>query len=302
MRVLIIGSGYIGLPLGRELAAQGHQVCALRRFWTPEAVSLAQGLTPLSADVSQPETLAPLPPRYDWVVFCVATSGGAAEDYRRVYLEGSRHVADWLRATPPQQLVYTSSTSVYGQTDGSLVDETSAIDPGVETGEILAATEKVWLDEAQAGAIPSVLLRLAGIYGPGRGYWFKEYLKGTARMNGRGDRILNMIHRDDVVGAVIRSLVAAPSGEIFNVVDNEPATQFTFFEWLSNRLGGSLPPAAPAGAESLRKRGASNKRVANQKIRNQLNYQLKFPTFREGYEVEIQRLNLVNPLETKSSR
>src|SRR5688500_15413470 len=123
MRVLIVGCGYVGLPLGTELARQGHEVFGLRRDSSAEAELKRAGIKPLFADITRPEPLANLPRDFEWVVNCVASSGGGAQEYRRVYLEGIRHLLQWLAPQRPQKFVYTSSTSVYGQTDGSLVDE-----------------------------------------------------------------------------------------------------------------------------------------------------------------------------------
>src|SRR5512140_171553 len=115
MRVLILGCGYVGLPLGAELVRQGHQVSGLRRSVAAEAELRATGITPVRADVTQPNTLRRLPTQFDWVVHCVSSSGGGVEGYRAVYLEGMRNVLDWLSDLPLRSFVYTSSTGVYGQ-------------------------------------------------------------------------------------------------------------------------------------------------------------------------------------------
>jgi nucleoside-diphosphate-sugar epimerase len=290
MRVLIVGCGYVGLPLGAELVRQGHEVFGLRRSARAEADLTAAGIGPLAADITLPEQLGRLPADYDWVVNCVSASGGGVQEYREVYLRGARNLVAWLAAAPPRKFVYTSSTSVYGQNDGSLVTETSPTEPAVETGKVLVETEKVLLDAAQQRNFPAVILRLAGIYGPDRGYWFKQYLKGEARIEGAGGRILNMIHRDDAVGAIISALEHGRPRGIYNVVDDEPVTQLAFFQWLSGRLGKDLPPSVPEDAEAVRKRGVTNKRVFNRRLKLELGYEFKYPTFRQGYTAELLRL------------
>lgn len=288
MRVLIVGCGYVGLPLGMELVRQGHQVFGLRRSAAEELESA--GLTPLIADVTAPATLASLPHQFDWVVNCSASAGGAADDYRRLYLQGTRNLIAWLAAFPPKKFVYTSSTSVYGQDDGSLVKESHPTDPQAETAQILVETEKELLAAAQQKQFPAVILRVAGIYGPDRGHWFKQYLKDEARMEGNGDRLLNMIHRDDLVGVIIAALKNGRAGEIYNAVDDEPVSQFRFFEWLAGSLDKPLPPAMPAAAEANRKRGVTNKKVSNRRLKMELGYPFKYPTFRQGYTAELLRL------------
>lgn len=290
MRVLIVGCGYAGLPLGAELVRQGHTVFGLKRS-ADDAELQAAGITPLHADITRAETLTGLPREFDWVVNCTASGGGDAEAYRQLYLMGNRNLIEWLRSFPPRRYVYTSSTSVYGQNDGSLVVETDPISPPTETSQVLVATENLLLAAAMQIKFPTVILRLAGIYGPGRGHWFKQFLRGEARLEGDGSRFLNMIHRDDVVGAIIAALQGgAPVPSVFNVVDNEPVSQRDFFAWLAGQLGKPMPPTVPADAEANRKRGVTNKRVSNQRLKKMLGYQFKYPTFRQGYATEIENL------------
>jgi nucleoside-diphosphate-sugar epimerase len=300
MRALIVGCGYVGLPLGAELVKQGHEVFGLRRSTGAEADFKAAGVKPLTADITKAEQLAQLPGAYDWVANCVSASGGGAEEYREVYLQGTRNLVEWLGAVPPKKFVYTSSTSVYGQDDGSLVKENSSTEPAVETGKILVQTEQVLLAAARERKFPAVILRLAGIYGPDRGYWFKQYLSNEARIEGNGARMLNMIHRDDVAGAIIAALKSGRPGEVYNAVDDEPVSQLAFFQWLSGPLGKDLPPSAPEDAEVVRKRGVTNKKVSNRRLKMELGYQFKYPTFRQGYTAELIRLDRTGELTIKN--
>ncbi|HEV2456136.1 MAG TPA: SDR family oxidoreductase [Verrucomicrobiae bacterium] len=290
MKCLIIGCGYVGTPLGAELVRLGHEVYGLRRDASASQEMTAAGIRPLFADITKPETLSPLPRQFDWVVQCVA-AGRDAENYRRIYLEGTRRVLEWLSATPPQRYLYTSSTSVYGQTDGSVVKESSPAEPLAETSKVLVETEKAILEAFQRDKFPGVILRVAGIYGPDRGHWFKQFLKNEARMDGDGSRYLNMVHRDDVAGCIIAGLKRGRPGDIYNAVDDEPVKQRTFFEWLGAALGKYPPPASPENAEENRKRGVTNKRVSNRKLKMELGYQFKFPNFRKGYSDELLRLD-----------
>ena len=176
MRVLILGCGYIGIPLGAELVRQSHEVFGVRRSATAESELKAAGISPLCADVTRPETLTALPGPFDWVVNCVASGGGDAGDYRGVYLQGTNNLLQWLATMPVKKYVYTSSTSVYGQNDGSLVKENSPTEPAAETAQVLVATEQLLTEAARNKKFPAVILRVAGIYGPDRGHWFKQYL------------------------------------------------------------------------------------------------------------------------------
>jgi nucleoside-diphosphate-sugar epimerase len=289
MRVLIVGCGYVGLPLGIELVRQGHIVSGLRRSLAAETELKRVGIRPLHADITQPETLAALPHDFDWVVNCTASGGGEAENYRKIYLEGNRNLLAWLAQSPPKKFVYTSSTSVYAQNDGSVVTEASPVEPEAPTAQVLVETEKFLLAAAR-NHFPALILRVAGIYGPARGHAFKQYLRGEARIEGEGARWLNMIHRDDVIGAIIAALERGTPGEIYNAVDNEPVSQLKFFEWLAAELQKPLPLRVPADTEVWRKRGVTNKRVSNARLLAELRYQFKFPDFRAGYAAEIKNL------------
>jgi nucleoside-diphosphate-sugar epimerase len=290
MRVLIVGCGYVGLPLGAELARQGHEVFGLRRSHAAEAELRAAGLNPVIADITKPATLPKLPGPFDWVVNCVSSSRGGAEEYRKVYLQGARNLLEWLASAPPKKFVYTSSTSVYGQTDGAAVKESSPVEPAAETGRILVETEKVLLEAAGRKNFPAVILRVAGIYGPGRGHLFQQYLRNEAKIAGKGERFINMIHLDDVTGAIITALRSGKPGDIYNAVDDEPVAQIHFFRWLSETLGKDMPPFATEEENSARKRGLTNKKVQNRRLKMELGYRFKYPNFRAGYTAEIQRL------------
>ncbi|HEV2330938.1 MAG TPA: SDR family oxidoreductase [Verrucomicrobiae bacterium] len=295
MKCLIIGCGYVGISAGAELARLGHEVYGLRRDASAGREMTDIGVRPLFADITRPETFASVPCQFDWVILCVA-AGGAAENYRRIYLDGTRHVLEWLSASPPQKFLYTSSTSVYGQTDGSLVKESSPIEPAVDTSKVLVETENAILETFQRNKFPIIILRVAGIYGPDRGYWFKQFLKNEARMDGDGSRYLNMIHRDDVAGCIIAGLKRGRPGEIFNAVDDEPVKQRSFFEWLGTALGKYPPPPNTDNLGGERKRGITNKRVSNRKLKMELGYQFKYPNFRKGYSDEILRLDRAGQL------
>jgi nucleoside-diphosphate-sugar epimerase len=290
MRVLIVGCGYVGLPLGAELVRLGHEVCGVTRSAQNHAALQSHSIQPFIADIAQRPDLDKLPLPFDWVVNTVSSSKGGIEEYKQVYLQGTQHLIDWLAAAAPKKFVYTSSTSVYGQTDGSQVKESSPAEPAGETGRVLAATEQLLLDAARGKKFPAVILRVAGIYGPERGHLFLQYLKGEARMAGRGERLLNMIHRADVVNCIIAALRNGQAGEVYNAVDDEPVPQIHFFRWLAETLGKNMPPFGDEPAPAGGKRAVTHKKVLNRKLKAELGYQFKYPTFRQGYTAEIQRM------------
>jgi nucleoside-diphosphate-sugar epimerase len=267
MRVLILGAGYVGQPLAAELGSRGHKVCAVGRH--------------SGVDITKVTDLKKLGRDWDWVINTVSSSKGNLDDYIRVFLEGTRNIIEWLHGASIIGYLYTSSTSVYGQTDGSIVDETSPTEPKSETSKVLVEVEEL------LRGFPAIILRLAGIYGPERGYLFQQYSAGKATITGDGSRCLNMIHRDDVVGAIIAALERGKLGEIYNVADDEPVTELEFFQWLSTTLNRPSPPFTSAPAS--RKRGITNKRVSNRKLRQELGCELAYPNFRAGYTALINK-------------
>jgi nucleoside-diphosphate-sugar epimerase len=289
MRVLIVGCGYVGVALGETLVKQHHELFGLRRSADGADELKAAGIQPLVADITQPGALAKLPKPFDWVVNTVSSSKGGIDEYRAVFLKGTRLLVEWLATAPPLKFVYTSSTSVYGQTDGSIVKETSPTELISPTSQVLVQTENLLLERVREN-FPAAILRVAGIYGPERGHLFLQYLKNEARISGQGERIINMIHRDDLVNVIIAALKNGRPGEIYNAVDDEPVAQIHFFRWLSETLGKSMPPFEAEDKNLQRKRGVTNKKVSNRKMKMELGVQLRYPNFRQGYTAEIARL------------
>jgi nucleoside-diphosphate-sugar epimerase len=217
------------------------------------------------SDRASVEARADLGP-FDAVVHCASSGRGGAEEYRRVYLEGSRNLSAVFAPAP---LLFTSSTSVYAQTDGEWVTEESPAEPQRDTGRLLRETEDLVL--AQNG----IVARLAGIYGPGRSVLLRKFFEGTAVIEGDGTKWINQVHRDDIAVALTRLAHFRISG-IFNVTDNEPLTQRDLYSWLARRFSRPLPPSGPI--DTNRKRGWTDKRVSNARLRA-LGWSPRFPSF-----------------------
>jgi nucleoside-diphosphate-sugar epimerase len=273
--VLIAGCGYVGVAAADLFHAAGWEV----EGWTHSAESaakLAERPYPVHAvDIAVREAVEAAAGSFEAVIHCASSGGGGAESYRRIYLEGARNL---LAALRPRVFLYTSSTSVYAQTGGEWVDEESPAEPAHETGHILRETEEF---VRQNGGM---VARLAGIYGPGRSALLRKFLAGEARIEEGGTRYLNQAHRDDIAAALLQLVTTPNESQIFNVVDNEPRTQREAYEWLAAKLDRPLPRTAPRAGK--RKRGASNKRVSNRKLRA-LGWEPQFPTFEAGVENSV---------------
>lgn len=287
MDTAVIGCGYVGMRVAAKLAKQGHQVYGIRRFISDSKSFHSAGITPLSLDITQPKQLHRIPDSVRWIVNAVSSSRCGIDAYRKVYLEATQSLIHYLRNTQIQSYLHVSSTSVYGQTDGSQVDETSERKPISPTSQILIEAEDLLLRAQQECLFPAIIARVSGIYGPGRGYFFHQYLRNEATMDGDGARFLNMIHVDDLASALIRVLEIGTPGQAYNLTDSHPVTQYEFLSWLASELEKPLPSSASPKEHKQKKRPITNKRVSNQRLLNELGFHFQFPSYREGYAENI---------------
>lgn len=285
MNILILGAGYVGSVLARSLHRQGHDVTAWTRTEDSAATLRADGLRTVAGDLADGWIWDGFNELWDAAVFCASSSRGGIEAYRHVYGRGLRRALE--RTGRMGHFIYTSSTSVYSQDDGSEVDEASPAVPRSETSEILVEAEDRVL------AAYGTVLRLSGIYGPERTVYLEKYVQGGAALPGDGGRWVNMIHRDDAASAAAH-LLGRPeaAGQIYNATDSCPVRLRTLVEWLAARQG-CAATAAGAPEDAGRKRGITSKRVSNAKLRR-LGWEPLYPSYREGYASLLQACALQN--------
>lgn len=283
VRVLIVGCGYVGVEAGRQWADRGAHVEGVRRSLEGAEELEDAGITLRLGDVTRREDVLAWPGEWDVVVNAVSSSRGGIDVYRRVYGEGSEHLLAWIAGGRVGRYIHLSSTSVCGQIDGSWVDESSATTPTSETSRLLVSTEQRLMAAHADSGLPVSVLRVAGIYGPGRGYQLQQLVRGEARIQGDGRRWVNMVHRDDVARAIRAVSESGSAGRIYNVVDDEPVAQGDFVTWLAREHGFPVPPVASEEENAARKRGLTHKRVRNARLRSETGWAPAFPTFREGY-------------------
>lgn len=255
-KLLIAGYGFLGKSLKERFVSQGWVVHALNRSGQDGCIS---------CDLADPHSVALLEGTYDLIIHCAATRGGGEEAYRAVYIEGSRNLLQRFSDTP---FIFTSSTSVYAQADHSDVSETSPTHPSAATAQVLRKAENLVLG---AGG---VVLRLSALCGPSRFYTLKSFINGTARLNGEGKRLLNLVHRDDVSQAC--SLIANQmakqmdrvQGQVFNV-SSVSLRQIECYQLLADYYHLPLPPVANITDldQPTSRRGATSKRVISGKLR-----------------------------------
>jgi nucleoside-diphosphate-sugar epimerase len=289
MSVAILGCGYVGLELGRQLRAD-HDVVGVRRSDAGIAAIESAGFEAVQADVTDADALAAVPDA-DWLVFAASSGGRGAEAAREVYVEGLATAIDhfWSREDPPERLVYTSSTGVYGDHDGDWVDETTPLDPQTEKTRVLAEAERIARERPADRGGHGTVARFAGLYGPDR-YRLQRYLEGPVTAG-----YLNMVHRDDAAGAVRFLLEEGHREDAVLVVDDEPVEKWGFADWLAEQCGRPFPPKRtteerlddPDLSATAKRRIRTSKRCANDRLRT-LGYEFEFPTFRDGYRAAIE--------------
>jgi nucleoside-diphosphate-sugar epimerase len=240
---------------------------------------------PVAADLADPDSLARGfaalgDARLDVLVYAAAADRGDDAAYRAAYVDGLRNAIAALarRAEAPRRVFFTSSTAVYAQRSGEWVDETSPTEPTQFRGMRMLEAER----ELLASGMPATVLRLGGIYGPGRTRLVERVRSGRAWIHPGPPRYTNRIHRDDAVGALCHLAALALAGEplapIYLAVDDEPADEAVVLRWLADRLGVSLPPPPPGQGEG----SEPNRRCRNARLRA-AGYRFRHPTFREGY-------------------
>jgi len=290
VRVAVVGCGYVGLELGRQLRERGHDVVGMRRSDAGIEAVRDAGLDAVQGDLADPEDLAALP-AVDAVVFAASSGGRGAEAARALYVEGLQTVIETLgaRADPPDRLVYTSSTGVYGDHGGDWVDETTPVEPTTGKTRALVDAERVAREVAAEHGIAGTVVRFAGLYGPGR-YRLERYLDGPVTAG-----YLNMIHRDDAAGAVRFCLETAPDVDVLVAVDDEPADKWAFADWLADECGVERPDkrtkaerlAAGDLSDAAARRIETSKRCSNGRL-GALGYEFRYPTYRAGYRPAIE--------------
>ena len=283
--LVVFGAGYVGGELIRQASALGLRVTALTRNPTRAAELSALGAETIVADLATDGWHQQIAGGADLVVDCVGAGGGGVEGYRRTYVDGLRSILAWARRAPVGTFVYTSSTSVYPQTGGVQVTEDAPTLGGRDTAQVLVEAENVVRELGDGVGRRWFILRLAGIYGPGRHQLLDQLRAGATELPGAGDHHLNLIHRDDICAAIWAAFAAPPAiGQlIFNVADDGAATRTELAAWLAARLG-RPPPRFTGEAPVGRARVAHDRLIVNERLKATLGWRPRYPTFRDGYE------------------
>jgi nucleoside-diphosphate-sugar epimerase len=274
MHVLVAGCGWLGAAVARELLARGHRVTGVRRDPTRAAELASSGIAPLAVDLAEPGAAAALPRDVGAIVACQSASGDTAAAYRRAYLDANHALLEAAAAAGCAALVYTGSTGVFGQRGGVVVDEATPPAPASETGEVLAEAEALVLAAAARG-VPARVVRLSGLYGPGRLGVVERVRRGALALGPGDGAHMNFCHRADAAATVIAALERGRAGAVYHGSDASPAPRREVVEWIARRLA-TPPPRSDRAAEG------PDRRVAAERTRAELGLHLAFPSFRDG--------------------
>jgi nucleoside-diphosphate-sugar epimerase len=265
-RVLILGCGFTGQRVARELLRLDVPVLCTSRTGTPAV----DGATTLALDVNDADSI---------VRWCEALVPGLLVLYSipsmkhgEKFVDRTPAICHALKGQPPARVVYLSTTGVYGET--RMVNERTAPAPNSERELLRAEAERAVME----GPWSSLILRPAAIYGPGRGV-HAAVRAGNFRVSPDGTRMTSRIHVDDLAEHAARALFSDLPGA-YPVADEEPCSSLQVAQWSAELLGLLLPPAAPI--DSLSETRRPDRQVDGSAIRRLLGIELRYPSYRTG--------------------
>ncbi|WP_341953834.1 SDR family oxidoreductase [Salinibacterium sp. TMP30] len=271
MTVVIAGCGDLGTETGLRFAALGHRVMGMRR----SAEKLPREIEGQSVDLSA--EVPTLPADTSIVMIAMSPDERSVDGYRAAYVDSVRSIATAIKrdCTVPPRVLYVSSTAVYGVDDGGWIDEATPAEPAAPTAVVLRAAEELLLEQLPDATI----LRLGGIYGPGRTRQI-DRIRGGVETISRESRFTNLIHRDDAAAAIVHLMAMPARPETFYIgVDDCSVDQHEVIEFLARSLDVPVPPVAAESGSPERARG---KRCRNTRLRES-GFVFTYPTYREGY-------------------
>ncbi|WP_106476832.1 SDR family oxidoreductase [Phytohalomonas tamaricis] len=286
---LILGCGDVGSTLGIRLLAKGYRVIGARRN---VAALAGTGIEPLALDVNAEDAFDALP-HADIVVYAISADRFEEEAYKVAYVDGLARTLKVLEArdVPPAHVFFVSSTSVYGQQDGELVNEESETAPSGFSGQLMVEAEQQLLNSP----LPGTLVRFSGIYGPGRDRLIRQVRDGRIAA---ANPVMhsNRIHRDDCAGVLVylieRAMNGEPIADRYLASDCESAPIHDVMTWLAKQLKVESHETIQSPLRRRASKCCDNTRLV------ELGYRFEYPTFREGYRQVLKEAGIVT-VETK---
>ena len=277
MTTLIVGCGYLGRRVAGQLVARGDRVIGTTRnpAWARSLAAI--GVEPAVLDVLDPG-LGMLP-EADRVVYCVGFDRASGHSMREVYVDGLRRALERL-AQPVDRFVYASSTGVLGRDDGGWVTEDDTPEPRHESGRVCLDAEHEARDKGAS------IVRLAGLYGPGRIVRRAAILEGTPIV-GDPRKIINMIQIDDAATAIVAALDRGIPGRIYHAVDDRPVSREELYGLTARLLGAPEPTYVAPDPSASNAREEANRRIGNRRMKDELGVVLRYPDVTTGLPASI---------------
>lgn len=267
--VLLAGCGDLGTRVARRLRNRGDEVWALRR---QPPTDTSDGIRWLRGDLTRPGSLRGLPDGITRLVYLPTPDRRDETAYRATFVDGLRQLLEALDHASLQRVLFVSSTAVYGEHGGGRVDENTPAAPPGFNGEVLLQAEQ-WL---ATQAPPSVTLRLAGLYGPGRLQLIERLSAGQVRVPREHPHWANRMHVDDAAAAIVHLLDLPGAQPLYLGVDDTPLPLDVLYDHLARLVGAPLPATGPAPA------GVGSKRLDNARLRHS-GFVPRWPDARDGY-------------------
>ena len=278
MRILIAGCGDVGNLLGELATNSGESVWGIRRT----VAHLHPSIKPIALDLTKPLTNASLPTHIDRIFYLPTPGRRDRQRYHEVFVQGLENLLNAVHCAAQARLIYVSSTSVYGDDDGSIVGARTPACPRSETAEVLRRGE----DLALASGMRTTIVRFSGIYGPGRNRLIERV--ASASYVADPNKWTNRIHRMDCARVLRHIAALSDASTCYLATDCEAATEGDVFDFIAQQLG-HTPQPRKANTQASQFRG---KRCVNTELL-ETGYTFLYPNYRDGY-AELVRQYLDN--------
>lgn len=272
--ILIVGCGDIGSRTARRLLAEGYQVLGARR----NPVNLPDQVQPVTLDVADPDSWQQLSQKPDYIVYSVAAGGFSEEFYQSAYLEGVKQMLRWLKKIKhtPRHILFVSSTSVYGQTEGETVTEATKPHPSGFAGSIMLKAEEA----LRKSGLNHSCVRFSGIYGPGRDMLIRQVCQGRIAPE-VPVKYTNRIHSEDCAGVLAHLIGLVAAGQslepVYLATDKGSAPLFDVMSWMADLL--QVNPTEIVESPTRRR----TSKICDNSLLLSTGYEFTYPTYREGY-------------------
>jgi nucleoside-diphosphate-sugar epimerase len=286
-KIFIAGCGYIGERLARTYQTSGADVTCMVR--SPEhGLSLeSEGFNTVVSPLDDPGTFPPFDLRDALLFYLVPPPGGGIADSR-----ARNFIAQMSLGDKPEKIIYMSATSVYRENDGAVVTEDSPKNPDSAMGKRRLDAEAAFLEYGATNGVPVIILRVSGIYGPGR-LPLMQISQGQPLLHENESGPSNRIHADDLTAVCIAAAEHVNGNDIFNVSDGNPSSMTTYFNACADALG--LPRQPQVSLEEARQVMSplmfsyisQSRVVATDRMRERLNVKLRYTTLAEGLAASL---------------